>query len=72
MRCRAPGHTVQTDAAINPGNSGGALVDINGRVIGLVTAAASLSNSASGSIGVGFAIPIGNAITVAKTLTSEF
>ena len=47
---------IQTDAAINPGNSGGALVDAEGRVVGITTAGASLSGS--GSIGVGFAIPI--------------
>jgi putative serine protease PepD len=61
--------TVQTDAAINPGNSGGALVDTSGRVVGITTAAASLSSSSSGSIGVGFAIPIAKALAVAKTLT---
>jgi serine protease Do len=45
---------IQTDAAINPGNSGGALVDINGRLIGINTAILSRSG---GSQGVGFAIP---------------
>lgn len=63
--------TVQTDAAINPGNSGGALVDANGRVVGITTAAASLSNSSSGSIGVGFAIPIAKALAIAKTLSPD-
>ncbi len=62
--------TIQTDAAINPGNSGGALVDANGRVVGLVTAAASLSSSSAGSIGVGFAIPIAKALAIAKTLST--
>jgi S1-C subfamily serine protease len=45
---------IQTDAAINPGNSGGALVDMNGRVIGINTAIYSRSG---GSQGIGFAIP---------------
>ena len=45
---------IQTDAAINPGNSGGALVDIDGRLVGINTAIMSRSG---GSQGVGFAIP---------------
>ena len=45
---------IQTDAAINPGNSGGALVDLNGRLIGINTAIFSRSG---GSQGIGFAIP---------------
>jgi len=50
---------IQTDAAINPGNSGGALVDGDGKLIGINVAIASAggSSGASGSIGVGFAIP---------------
>ncbi|MEJ1161239.1 DegQ family serine endoprotease [Prosthecomicrobium sp. N25] len=46
---------IQTDAAINPGNSGGALVDVNGRLVGVPTAIFSRSG---GSIGIGFAIPV--------------
>jgi serine protease Do len=45
---------IQTDAAINPGNSGGALVDMQGRLVGINTAIYSRSG---GSLGIGFAIP---------------
>ncbi|MFM1989832.1 MAG: hypothetical protein RJA99_2789 [Pseudomonadota bacterium] len=45
---------IQTDAAINPGNSGGALVDTEGRLLGINTAIYSRSG---GSLGIGFAIP---------------
>jgi len=51
---------IQTDAAINPGNSGGALTDSQGRIVGVNSAIASLS-SGSGSIGLGFSIPINEA-----------
>jgi Do/DeqQ family serine protease len=46
---------IQTDAAINPGNSGGALVDMNGKLVGINTAI--FSRSGGGSLGIGFAIP---------------
>jgi putative serine protease PepD len=67
---------IQTDAAINPGNSGGALVDEAGQVIGINSAIASLGQesidgSQSGSIGVGFAIPINEARTIANELISS-
>ncbi|MBZ0235681.1 MAG: DegQ family serine endoprotease [Deltaproteobacteria bacterium] len=52
---------IQTDAAINPGNSGGALVDMNGRLIGINTAIVSRSG---GYQGVGFAIPSNMALQV--------
>ncbi|MEM9357440.1 MAG: Do family serine endopeptidase [Pseudomonadota bacterium] len=45
---------IQTDAAINPGNSGGALVDMNGRLVGINTA---IYSKTGGSHGIGFAIP---------------
>jgi len=55
-------NAVQTDAAINPGNSGGALVDAQGRIIGVNSAIATLSSGGtSGSIGLGFSIPINEA-----------
>jgi putative serine protease PepD len=62
---------LQTDAAINPGNSGGPLVDTTGAVIGINSAIASLSSnlgSQSGSIGLGFAIPINQARKTADQL----
>jgi putative serine protease PepD len=64
-------NAIQTDAAVNPGNSGGALVDSRGRVIGITSSIASLGSSAgsqSGSIGLGFAIPINTAKDVADQL----
>jgi Do/DeqQ family serine protease len=48
------GYFIQTDAAINPGNSGGALVDMQGRLLGINT---SILTRSGGSQGVGFAIP---------------
>ena len=65
------GDAIQTDAAINPGNSGGPLADLGGRVIGINTAIASVGGSSSGqsgNIGVGFAIPIDEAQSVAGQL----
>ena len=62
---------IQTDAAINPGNSGGALLDSDGRVIGINVAIASAggaSQESSGNIGLGFAIPSNLAQRVADEL----
>ncbi len=58
---------IQTDAAINPGNSGGALLDSDGRVVGINTAILSHSG---GSNGVGFAIPINLVRSVAEQLVA--
>ena len=58
---------IQTDAAINPGNSGGALVDIDGRLIGINTAILSRSG---GSQGVGFAVPSDTARNVMQSLVA--
>ena len=59
------GSFIQTDAAINPGNSGGPLLDINGKVIGINTAIVTRSG---GYMGVGFAIPINQAIDIKNQL----
>lgn len=63
-------NAIQTDAAVNPGNSGGALVDGNGRLVGINSSIATLgaANGASGSIGLGFAIPSNQARWVAQEL----
>ena len=49
------GFFIQTDAAINPGNSGGALVDLDGRLVGINSA---IYSRTGGSVGIGFAIPV--------------
>ncbi|MFH8657743.1 S1C family serine protease [Streptomyces afghaniensis] len=64
---------LQTDASINPGNSGGPLLDAQGNVIGINSAIQSTGNGGfgtgqSGSIGLGFAIPINQAEYVAQEL----
>ncbi|MBC8009014.1 MAG: Do family serine endopeptidase, partial [Burkholderiales bacterium] len=58
---------IQTDAAINQGNSGGALVDAQGRLIGINTAILSGSNR-GGNIGIGFAIPVNQASAILTSL----
>jgi serine protease Do len=59
---------IQTDAAINPGNSGGALVDAEGRLIGINTAILSRSG---GNQGIGFAVPINLARNVMENLIAH-
>ena len=56
---------IQTDAAINPGNSGGALVDTQGRLIGINTA---IFSKSGGSMGIGFAIPVNLAKQVMESI----
>lgn len=65
-------NAIQIDAAVNPGNSGGPLFDSQGLVIGITSSIATLSGgSESGSIGLGFAIPIDLATTIADQLISN-
>lgn len=59
---------IQTDAAINPGNSGGALVDAEGRLVGINTAILSRSG---GNHGVGFAVPVNLARSVMESLIRD-
>jgi putative serine protease PepD len=66
---------IQTDAAINPGNSGGALVNMSGQLVGVNSAIATLGGDSpdaqSGSIGLGFAIPVDQAKRIADELISS-
>lgn len=64
---------IQTSAAVNPGNSGGALVDAAGRLVGINSSIASLGSSSgqSGSIGIGFAIPVDEAQWIAEQLIED-
>ena len=59
---------IQTDAAINPGNSGGALVDTQGRLVGINTA---IFSRDGGSLGIGFAIPVDTARQVLEALVRD-
>jgi S1-C subfamily serine protease len=59
---------IQTDAAINPGNSGGALVDAQGRLIGINTA---ILSRTGGNQGVGFAVPGEQAVTSADQIIEQ-
>lgn len=66
---------IQTDAAINPGNSGGALVNMNGDLVGVNSAIATLggdmADAQGGSIGLGFAIPVDQAKRIADELINS-
>jgi putative serine protease PepD len=69
-------NAIQTSAAINPGNSGGALVNAGGQLVGINSAIASLdssggSSSQSGNIGIGFAIPVNEARSIASQLITS-
>jgi len=69
-------NAIQISAAINPGNSGGALVNASGQLIGITSAIASLgssdsSSSQSGNIGIGFAIPVNEAKSIANQLITS-
>jgi serine protease Do/serine protease DegQ len=59
---------IQTDASINPGNSGGALVDLNGRLVGINTAIIAPSG---GNVGIGFAIPSNMVQAIMRELIEE-
>jgi putative serine protease PepD len=68
---RATLDAIQTDAPLNPGNSGGALVNMNGQLIGMNSAIATVGSSPgseTGSIGLGFSIPVDQAKRVADEL----
>ena len=58
------GEMIQTDAAINPGNSGGALIDLDGKLIGVPS---SIFTRGGGNIGIGFAIPV----STIKNITTQ-
>ena len=65
-------NAIQTSAAINPGNSGGALVNASGQLVGINSSIASLgSGGQSGSIGIGFAIPVNEAKNIASQLIDK-
>ena len=67
-------NAIQTSAAINPGNSGGALVNAGGQLVGINSSIATLGSSGgsqSGSIGIGFAIPVNEAKSIASQLIKD-
>jgi S1-C subfamily serine protease len=63
---------IQTDAAINPGNSGGALVDSTGALVGINSMIRTAGSAGEGgSIGLGFAIPVNQAIEISEALVRD-
>jgi S1-C subfamily serine protease len=62
-------NVIQTDASINPGNSGGPLLDASGRVIGINSQIA--TGGSSGSVGIGFAVPVNTAKSVVPQLKED-
>ncbi|MCH7858642.1 MAG: trypsin-like peptidase domain-containing protein [Candidatus Marinimicrobia bacterium] len=72
---KAPGRVyqdmIQTDAAINPGNSGGPLVNATGEVIGINSFIFTGDEYSSGSIGIGFAIPINRVMEIVSDLKTK-
>lgn len=65
-------NAIQTSAAINPGNSGGALVNGSGELVGINSSIATLGGvGQSGNIGIGFAIPANEAMTIAHQLIAD-
>lgn len=66
---------IQTDASINPGNSGGALLDCNGRLVGVNTAIATVPGESGegggGSVGIGFAVPVDLAMPIVDQLIAH-
>jgi len=60
-------HVIQTDAAINPGNSGGPLIGGDGKVVGINSQIAT-GGTSTGNVGIGFAVPIETARTVAEQI----
>ena len=67
--------SIQTDASINPGNSGGPLVDCSGRLVGINTAISTVPNASGdaggGSVGIGFAVPVGTVTTISGQLLAQ-
>jgi S1-C subfamily serine protease len=61
-------HVIQTDAALNKGNSGGPLLDASGKVVGVNSQISTGGSTSSGSVGIGFAVPINTVKTVAAQI----
>lgn len=62
---------IQTDAAINPGNSGGALVDLSGQVVGMNSSIQTGNSGSTGSVGLGFAIPIDELLPIINQIINH-